>query len=221
MALRRGIAVALSLVSLTALSAVPAAADPPPPPPGFGATGTGSVGWSNGVVDGRSLTIGRLAQCAVGQTRSGFTPGAWAGNFVGFGWGRSSCDRDRWGGASVQVAGSAFRLDGLRRFGGPAIRVSNFSLGCHAGWFGSQTNFSMSGMFGVRVPARVPANYTVFIPGRQAGDPPLAKVMINEVVRPTPPDGSVTVNLLHVWLFPNNPSIHTGEFVLGSVSCSP
>jgi hypothetical protein len=222
MALRRGFAVALTVISAAALGAAPATAAPAAPetaPPW--SQGSGSVGRATGLINGRPISISALAECRVGQRRSATTPGAQVGNLVGFGWGQSTCNSDRWGGTSVQVTGSSFRLGALRQFGGPSLQLGSFNIGCESGWFGSRTNFRVGGLFGIRLPAHIPANYTVWIRGNQPNGQPLAKVVLNEVSRPSPPDGSVSVNLMHVWLFPNSPSIHTGDFVVGSVSCSP
>jgi hypothetical protein len=221
MALRRGFAVALTVISAAALSAVPASATPAAPEnvPPAASSGSGSVGRANGLINGRPISISPLAECRVGQNRSAFTPGARVGNLVGFGWGQSTCNNDRWGGSSVQVSGSSFELGALRQFGAWPLRLSSFSLGCEAGWFGSRTNFRVSGLSGVRLPFRIPANHTVWVRGNGPNSQPLAKVVLNEVSRPG--DGSVNVNLMHVTLFPNSMSIHSGDFVVGSVSCSP
>ncbi|HEU5469463.1 MAG TPA: choice-of-anchor P family protein [Actinophytocola sp.] len=221
MAFRRGFAVALALVSTTAVfGAAPAsAAQPPPPPPPPASGGTGSIGEAQGVIDGQPVTIAELAACDTSGTRFASTPGAQSGDIVRYGWGRSTCSRDWWGTTSVQVNGTLFRLDALRRWGGPTIHVSGFSVACQAGWWGTWSNFQVSGVFGVRIPARVPPNYTVWVRGSgMPGSTPIAKVVVNEVDRSVP--GTLKINLLHITLFPSGPSIHSGDFVVGSVSCS-
>src|SRR4051812_25985578 len=103
MALRRGFAVALTVISAAALGVAPATAAPAAPeaaPPW--SQGSGSVGRATGVINGQPISISPLAECRVGQRRSAFTPGAQVGNLVGFGSGQSTCNSDRRGGVSVQ-----------------------------------------------------------------------------------------------------------------------
>ena len=38
---------------------------------------------------------------------------------------------------------------------------------------------------------------------------------------PDPADGSMTVNLMHVWLFPEGVALAHGEVVVGTVHCAP
>lgn len=220
MAHRRGFAVVLALVSSAAVfSAVPATADPPEFAPSALAGASGNVGMAHGMLNGQAFNIATLAACDAAGVRNAFTPGASAPGVARFGWGWSSCNRDFWGTSSAQVQGSLFSLDALRQWNGPAIRLSSFSVACSAGRWGTSTNFQVAGMFGVRIPSRVPPNYTVFIPSRIPGAAAVAKVVVNEVTHPAP--GTVRLNLFHIWLFPFGSGGDTGELVIGSVACSP
>jgi hypothetical protein len=208
--------IAAGLVALAALTlaATPAAADPP--------AGSGSVGWTHGLVQGRPISIDNLAGCTVGGVSSASTNGVAATGFVAYGTGKSTCDTDTTtGAAQVTVTGRKFTFDGLKAYGGPVIKLTSFSISCSTVDNGSQSSIKITGLTGVTVPSSIPANYTVDIPSTQPGSPPLARVVLNEVILPDPPDGGLTVNLMHVTLFPEGVAIDSGEVVLGSVSCSP
>jgi hypothetical protein len=48
----------------------------------------------------------------------------------------------------------------------------------------------------------------------------MATVTFNEVIVPSPPDGSMTVNLMHIRMFPlGGPA--SGDAVVGAVHCAP
>jgi hypothetical protein len=53
----------------------------------------------------------------------------------------------------------------------------------------------------------------------------LANVILNEVILPDPNDGSITLNMMHIQLFPNgvpkNSTPMSGDIYVGSTSCSP
>jgi hypothetical protein len=206
--------IAAGLVSICAfvLAATPAYAEGP--------AGGGSVGSAHGLVDGQPIDIQDLAACTVGGASTASTDGATAGDFVKFGTGRSACRRNDAGAAEVQVTGRKFKLD-LGRWGGPVIKMSSFSVGCGTTGNGSQASITVSGLSGMQVPNPIPANHTVTIPGTEPNSPPVARIVIHEVITPDPPDGSLTVNLMHVTLFPDGMAIHSGHVVVGSVSCSP
>jgi hypothetical protein len=120
----------------------------------------------------------------------------------------------------VDSVGSRFQLDALVDHGGPRIRLERYQVTCHATDRGTDESVWLSGLTGVTVPSTIPANYTVTIPSRFAGQPPLARVIFNEVRTPSPADGSISVNLMRVTLFPDG-GPQTGDVVVGSASCAP
>jgi len=184
--------------------------------------GHGSVGWTNALVQGHPISIESIATCTVGGVTSASTNGAAATGFVNYGKGKSTCGTDTTtGAAKVTVTGTKFIFDGPKTYGGPVIKLTSFSISCSTVENGSQSSIKITGLTGVTVPSSIPANYTVDIPGTQPGSPPIARVVLNEVILPDPPDGGLIVNLMHVTLFPEGVAIDSGEVVLGSVSCSP
>jgi len=56
-------------------------------------------------------------------------------------------------------------------------------------------------------------------PNQGANVPPLANIVLNEQI--TNPDGSLTVNALHVTLLPAVPGPPLAEVIVGSVTCGP
>ena len=52
------------------------------------------------------------------------------------------------------------------------------------------------------------------------GQPPLATVTFNETIVPSPPDGSMTVNVMHI-RSSRRAGPNTGDVVVGSVHCAP
>lgn len=186
------------------------------------ATGSGSVGETHAFSQGRPHDIATLAPCTVGGVATASTSGAVATNFVSYGSGQSTCGMDAaTGGAKVEVSGRRFRLDGLRPFGGPTIKMSSFAATCTTTENGSRSTIRMSGVTGIRLPSTIPANHVVTIRGARPDSPPIATVTLNETIVPSPPDGSMTVNLMHVRLFPECCAIASGEVVVGTVRCSP
>lgn len=208
-------------MSLGLLVLVPASAH------AYGPAASASVGHVSALVDGRPIEIAPLAVCTSDGPLAGSTAGVLESGFVRFGPGASTCDTELEAGggnviaATAQLSGSYFRFDGLRRYGGPSIRISSYAMDCRATETGSNARLQISGLYGFALPNPVPANHTVIIPSPVAGDPPLARIVVNEVLQPTPPDGSMTVNLIRITLFPEGVSINTGEIVAGTVYCSP
>ena len=164
---------------------------------------SGSVGWTHALAQGQVVAIDNLAACTTGGMSAASTTGAGGIGFVTYGPGKSTCGSD-----TVTVTGRRFRLDGLTPQGGPVITIGSFSASCSTTPGGSRSVISVTGLSGIEVPNPIPANYTVTMPM-------VAKIVVNEVITPDPPDGSMTVNLLHVTVF------DSGEVVVGSVSCSP
>ena len=121
--------------------------------------------------------------------------------------------------AKVDVSGGRFRFDALRAYDGPRIRLSSYTATCETSLTGSSSSFTFSGLSGVDVPSQIPPNYVVTVPGGPDGKP-MATVTFNESVVPDPPDGSMTVHLMHIRLFPEG-GPDAGDAYVGSVHCSP
>jgi hypothetical protein len=208
-------AAGLLSLGLLALAPVPAQADTP--------VGHGSIGsaYAFSEVPPFDVDLGPLASCRVGGAPSASISGAQARNFVAYGSGRSDCTVDSTGQAKVEVSGRRFRMDGLRHYGGPVIRISSFTTSCATVGNGSESNIKVTGLSGIHVPNPIPANHIVTIPGAAAADPPVARIIVNEVIEPDPPDGSLTINLMRVQLFPDGVALAHGEVVVGTVHCSP
>ena len=63
------------------------------------------------------------------------------------------------------------------------------------------------------------------IPVKAANGHLLANVILSEVILPNPNDGSITLNMVHIILFPNGTPPGTtsmsGDIYVGSTACSP
>ncbi|MEV4312745.1 choice-of-anchor P family protein [Actinocrispum sp. NPDC049592] len=139
-----------------------------------------------------------------------------------YGDGNTKCTADPSNGRiTVEATGQKFELNALPEFGGPRIRISNFLATCATTVSGAVARMQFSGLVGMEAPQDLPPNYTVVVPGDHKGDPPLAKIILNEILVPSPPDGSITLNLMHVIFAPTGQGPITGELVVGSVYCTP
>lgn len=212
--LRLAGAAGLVSLGLFAMTPIPAMADEAPT--GRGYVSLVDVVSSNPPLEAR---IAPLPPCAVGTTPSGYTSGTAIPGLVSFGTGTTTCTLDRAGEARVEVTGRRFMVDLKRYWNGPIIRITSFKLSCNTVPNGSSSRMTVTGMSGIPLPNPIPANYTVDIPGARGG-PPTARVVLNEVVLPEWEDGSMTVNLMRVQLFPFGGPAH-GEVVAGTVHCSP
>jgi hypothetical protein len=203
---------ALASLGLVALGPAAAQADTP--------AGSGSVGRAHAFFESPPLDvhIDALAACTVGGAGAASTPGATARDYVSFGTGSTSCTTDAAGAATVTVSGRNFTFDWMKGHGGPVIKLASFSVTCSTTANGSRSSIRLAGLSGIRAPGSIPANYSVTIP---ASGPALARIVLNETVVPDPPDGSMTVNLMHVRLFPDSYGFNTGEVVVGTAHCSP
>lgn len=188
------------LASLSLLSPAPVQA--------AAATGSGSVGSAYAFFESPPLDvhIDPLAPCTAGTAS---TPGASAPDFVSFGGGSSTC-----GPGTVTVTGKKFRFDWMKDHGGPVIKLASFSATCSVTENGSRSSIKVAGLSGIKAPNPIPPNYTVTISG-------LARIVLNERILPDPPDGGMTVNLMHIKLFPDSVGFNHGDVVVGTVHCSP
>lgn len=206
-------AIATALFTL-ALAVVPAQASP------GDAVARGAAGTVDATVAGEPVTVDAIAPCDTVGPPQGSSGEVSVAGVVTFASGSTKCTINQAGElASVEVKGGRFRLDALRDHGGPRIRLSSYEARCHTTLTGSSSWVQFSGASGFDVPADLPANHVVTIPGAD-GEPPLATITLNETIVPNPADGSMTVNLMHIRLFPQG-GPDSGDIVVGSVHCAP
>jgi hypothetical protein len=210
MNLRRTLTLACAGALGLALSAVPAQA----------AAGDAVATGDAGAATIGDTVVPPVAACATGSTPQAAGPDAAVPGVVSYADGRSQCAIDDAGEiATVTVTGGQFRLDALRPYGGPTIRLSGYTANCETTLTGAGSSFHFSGLSGVSVPSEIPANYVVTIPGGPDGKP-MAAVTFNETHVPISPDGSMTAHLMHVRLFPEGGPT-TGDAYVGTVHCAP
>lgn len=194
------------------------------PTPAWAATdpaaGSASAGAADITVDGQPAFLTPMSPCATGTAPSGQSDPVWAGPTTRFGSATSSCGLNPDGTANVKAYGQRFETTVLQRYGGPVIRVRAFSAACSTTADGSGGRIELSGVTGITLPREIPVNYTMTITGRVPGALPLAEIVANELIAPTPPDGSLTSHALRIRLFPQGGPA-SGDIVLGTASCDP
>ena len=187
------------------------------------ALASGTSGSVDATRNGTAVHAGPLAVCDTQGSGTGTSASVVNSGFFEFGPSSTTCALNgNTGVANAHVHGNLFRLDALRSLGGPRIRMTDYNVNCSTTQNGSSASWQVGGLSGISVPPEIPPNYVVTVPGRTSGAPPMAKVTMNETVVPDPPDGSMTVNIMHIVLFPQGGNSNlSGEIVVGSASCSP
>ena len=207
---RRVGAGAVAVIAAMTLTAVPAEATP------LGQTSLGSVDVTRG---GHAVTVPPIAPCDVTADQQNTSKGTHAYGVATFGAGSTTCTKDAAARtARMQAAGDSFDLTALMPYGGPEIKLANYSASCAATTTSTTANFQFSGLQGVTAPKPIPANYTTTV---GPADNPQARVTFNEVIQAEPNDGSVTINMLRIQLFPNGDGPMGGEIIVGHAACSP
>jgi hypothetical protein len=210
MTLRRTLSVAVVTVAGLAFAVVPAQASP---------GDAVAEGWAGSVTIG-DVAVDPIAPCSTEGALTGQSGEVSVPNVVTYASGNSTCTVDDAGEiAKTTVTGGRFRFDALRQYGGPRIRLSSFSAKCETTLTGSSSSIQFSGLSGVSVPSQLPSNHVVTIPGGPNGKPK-ATVTFNELVLPSPADGSMTVHLMHIRMFPQGGPT-SGDAYVGTVHCSP
>jgi hypothetical protein len=184
---------------------------------------SGTSGSVDATRNGTAVQVGPLAACDTQGAATGTSAAVLKSGFFEFGPSSSTCTLNAATGvATGRVHGDLFRLDALRSLGGPRIRMTDYNVTCSTTANGSSASWQVGGLSGISVPPEIPPNHVVIVPGRTSGAPPMAKVTMNQTIVPDPPDGSMTVNIMHIELFPQGGNSNlSGEIVVGSVSCSP
>jgi hypothetical protein len=210
-------AVALVLIATTTLTGGQADAAGKPDPK----AGSGSVGAVDVTLGGSPTLQSSIAPCTAPGKNS--TAGVTPVTGVEYGTAKTTCTVDKnTGEATALVSGKRFRMSLLHEHGGPIIKLSSFSVQCSTDGTGSKGSMTVAGLTGITLPSSIPPNYEVTVPGKHQNDPAMAKVVVNELITPSPPDGTMTMNMLHITLFPDTPdSPESGEVILGTVSCDP
>ncbi|MEU8634483.1 choice-of-anchor P family protein [Amycolatopsis sp. NPDC048633] len=181
-------------------------------------TGWASSGSVDVTVDNEHVVTGELAKCTVDGPYSARTQGGATGDVAVFGVGETGCGRS--GAVSVaQASGHRFETTVLKRYGGPVITVRTYSAKCATTATGSGGEVAIGTVEGIAVPAEIPPNDRIVIPGGPAGTA-LATVILNETVTPQPPDGSLVTHALHIKLFPQGGPA-SGDIYLGTAACDP
>ncbi|WP_235999087.1 hypothetical protein [Qaidamihabitans albus] len=183
-------------------------------------TAGASLGAVDIVVAGTPARAEPIAQCDVEGPTENSSRGSGAGRHTSYGSGDTTCARDADGVSTAKASGRRFETEVLRQFGGPVLRVRNFSAECRTTGNGSSGYVELSGVSGFRLPSEIPPEHTITIPGRAEGDPPMAELVLNELVAPTPPDGSLTTHALHIKLFPQG-GPGGGDIFVGTATCDP
>lgn len=205
------------LVGMTQATAT--TAQGPSAPAGTANAGAASI--NKGQTD---YEVAALAPCHLNGSQHGSSTAVQRPGVISFGAATSSCTRNNNQHTSTSTAtGRNFKLSLLQSYGGPLIQVADYSVTCAATTHGTNASWRFSGLTGFNVPSNVPNNYTVQI--RKSGKV-LATVVLNEVILPHPNNGSITMNLMHITLFPqgmpqhNSPQV-TGDVYVGTTTCSP
>ncbi|KAA9162111.1 hypothetical protein FPZ12_012810 [Amycolatopsis acidicola] len=210
--MRRSTGVAAMALCLAALPAT-ASADQ------ISGSGAGSVGAVDIAVGQQTAHQDPLAPCEVDKTAENRSDPVTVGTTTKFGLGSTTCKRNDDGTVSVQVSGQRFETTVLKQFGGPVITARTFKSGCNSTANGSNGSMELGTVTGVTVPQNIPANYVVTIPGAN-GAPPLAEVVLNELIVPTPADGSLVTHAMHIKLFPQGGPA-SGDILVGTAVCAP
>ncbi len=181
-------------------------------------TGWASAGSLDVLIDNEHVVTGELAKCTADGPASARTDGGVTGDVASFGLGESGCGRS--GEVAIaQASGHRFEASVLKRYGGPVITVRTFSAKCATSATGSGGEVTIGAVTGITVPAEIPPNDRIVIPGGPAGTA-LATVILNETVTPQPPDGSLVTHAVHIVLFPQGGPA-SGDVYLGTAACDP
>jgi hypothetical protein len=188
------------------------------------ATGTASGGSASVVSRGDTVQVAPVGSCSLTGAATGSSTGVGHDGLVSYGKVTSTCGVDARAHTTTSTAnGTDFALTALTTYGGSAIRLGGYHVTCTGSAGGTSASWGYSGLTGILVPKRIPNNYQVAV--KSGTGAVLAQVTLNEVVLPKPNDGGITVNLMHIVLFPNgtppNTPAMSGDVYVGSTSCSP
>jgi hypothetical protein len=186
--------------------------------------GTASAGSAQVVRNGHTYLVPPVGPCSLPAAQHGTSPGVTDAGIVTYGQANSTCTTDATAHTSKSLAnGTNFTLSALQSYGGPTIKVANYQVSCSATTGGTNAAWQFSGLSGITIPQQIPNNYVV--PVKTANGHLLANVILNEVILPNPNDGSITLNMMHIVLFPTGTPPGqiplTGDVYVGRTACSP
>ncbi|WP_051385394.1 hypothetical protein [Actinokineospora inagensis] len=211
--------VALAATGLVAFAAVPAQAEAVP------ADSSGSVGAAQALYGTEAIDIGPLAPCAAGGPGIGTTAGqASDAGLVSYGPGSSTCTYDpSTNSASATINGRQFQLNKNNIPGVPSFSVATYTVSCTTTDTGVTSSISLNGVKGLQVPDDIPPDYTITVPGLDPDGPPIARIVLNDTVKADPPDTSLSVHAIKIWLYPDTGAAApgSGSITVGSVTCNP
>ena len=214
----RTLAIVAVVVVLAVLVAVPAQASQATD------AGTASAGSANVVRNGHPSAVPSVGACSLTGPQHNSSTGAIDAGVVTYGAANATCGADATAHTSKSVAnGTNFALSALQSYGGPTIKIANYQVTCSATTGGTNASWQFSGLSGITTPQQIPNNYV--IPVKSANGRLLANVILNEVILPDPNDGSITLNMMHIVLFPTGTAPGqiplSGDIYVGSTACSP
>jgi len=214
----RMLAIVAVVVVLGVLVAVPAQAGQAT------AAGTASAGSAQVVRNGHTFTVPSVGACSLDGALNGSSAGVTDVGIVSYGPAHSACAVDAAAHTSKSVAnGTNFTLSALQSYGGPTIKVANYQVTCLLLPVGPMLLGSSVGCLGFLFRSRF--RMTSWCRSRTAGGRLLANVILNEVILPSPNDGSITLNMMHIVLFPGGVGAGqiplSGDVYVGSTACSP
>jgi hypothetical protein len=172
------------------------------------------------VVDGEHVTQPEIAACHTDGIAEAATDPLVIGDVARYGNGSTTCGRAKNGVASGEATGHRFETPLLQRFGGPDIKVRTYTARCATTADGSDGYVEVGTLSGITVPENIPSDYTITLPGPDPDDPPIAQVVLNETITPTPADGSLTTHAVHIKLFPQGGPA-SGDIYVGTATCNP
>jgi hypothetical protein len=186
--------------------------------------GTASAGAANVIRNGHTYTVPSVGVCSLAGAQHGTSPGVTDAGIVAYGPATSTCTTDATAHTSQSTAkGTNFTLSVLQSYGGPTIKVANYQVSCTATTGGTNAAWQFGGLSGITIPQQIPNNFVVAV--KTANGHLLANVILNEVILPDPNDGSITLNMMHIVLFPTGTTPGqiplTGDVYVGKTACSP
>jgi len=185
-----------------------------------GPVASGSVGSVRVTLDGAPTSLEPLASCVLGTTPQAAIQTVSLADVVSYGPATATCATEESGNVNVKVEGQHFETSVLTRYGGPAIAIGKYTLECRTTGFGTSASMAIGGVTGFDVPIPVRRDFEVTIPSATAGDPPLAKLTLNELDATASSRAGRTAHAMRMTLFPEGGPA-SGEIVLGTTSCDP
>lgn len=179
--------------------------------------GTASLGSADYTKGNQSaVSMSTLAPCSLhGPTSASASPVVKSG--MTFGGGTTSCTTTTANGATTTSSVATGKDFALTALAGTTLKIKTYGATCTGSSTGTSAGWSFGGMSGLTgLPAQIPSGYVHQV---KQGSSVLAEITFGEYVLPTPADGSIALNTLHIRF---KPASHiTGDIVLGVTACTP